>query len=208
MRQPIGRTSFGDHCPGHELRHGCVGHPIRHGADNVDRTRHRLGLVALRQQRGHAVGGEVSRGLTHLLKDSVQLFRVGARHLLGEAAQQVQEGGRLGLDPARRRGRFELRHQLQQLRGSPMIPSKRPQRRVVELQQRPGKRGGDDLIDGGGIPLLLPQDLRIVDFDDVEAGAAGSGPEPRDAAVARAPPPVFAPAAAAVCARIPRRRRR
>ena len=34
------------------------------------------------------------------------------------------------------------------------------------------------------ISLLLAQDLGVVDFDDLEAGAAGGGPELRDAAVA------------------------
>ena len=68
--------------------------------------------------------------------------------------------------------------------GSPTIPSSACIAVSSICICGPAMRRRDDLIDGCGVSLLLAQDLRVVDFDDIEARAAGRGPEVRDAAVA------------------------
>ena len=121
--------------------------------------------------------------------------------VLGEAAQQIQERADPGGDALVGGLRLELFHQLVEALRIANDLEQGWHRRIVELEGRPGERGGDDLSQRCRVPLLFPQDLRVVDFLDLEARAAGGSPEMGDAAVGA---DIFRGSAPAASARPPR----
>ena len=78
---------------------------------------------------------------------------------------------------------LERLHQLLELARVLDDVDDRPHRRIVNGQRRPRHRRLDDRVDRRGEPLLLAQDLGIVDLADLEARPAGRGPELGHAAV-------------------------
>ena len=141
------------------------------------------GRFALGEQRQHVLGAQPPGRLPHLPEHRIQLVGAGAREVLGEPAQQVEEGGRLQIRALPGGPLFELRHQLLELGRVANQLQQRIRRRVVQLDLRTGQRCGEDLVDGRGQPLLLTQYLGIVNLDDLETGSPGRGPETRDATI-------------------------
>ncbi len=181
--QSIGRPVFRDHRFRDKLRDRRVAHAMHHRTDDVDRAGHGFGLRAPHEELEHRVGGEAPRDLADLPQRLIELAGVRPADVLREAAQDIQEGP--DADGTRRRlgALLELLHQHREPRRIADEIQQQAHPRVVELELRAAHGGGDEAIGHGRIPLFLAQDFRVVDLDDLEAGAAGRGPETRDPAV-------------------------
>ena len=121
--------------------------------------------------------------MAQVLEHLRELSGVRPPHVLGEAAQQVEERANAGGDAFSGCARLELFHQLFEPVGIAHNLEQRRHRRIVELERRTGERGCNDFFERRGITLLFAQDFRIVDFLDFDARSARGSPEVRDASV-------------------------
>ncbi len=183
LREAIGGAMLGDDRSGDELRDRAVRHPLRRRRHDVDAAGHGLGAVALREQREHRLGRQPAGGVAHLLEHRVELVGPGLQHVLGEAAQDVQEHRGPDVDPLAGGLGLEPGHQRIELGGIADDLEQGAGGVVIELELRPAERGGENLIDRRGGALLLAQHLGVVDFDDLEARSACRRPQMGDAAV-------------------------